>query len=88
MTQVDVLLATCNRLPSLVMTLAGLAGQTYHGYTLILADQSDQPVTDAPVIRSVLRILEEQCDHVEYHHRLPSLGIAEQRHYLLQNASA
>lgn len=85
---VDILLPTCNRTRSLVMTLSGLAGQTVSGAHLVVSDQSDEPVRDEPVVRALLRIIESKGGAVEWHHRVPSKGIAEQRHFLLGRAAA
>lgn len=88
MTLVDVLLPTCNRLPSLTMTLAGLSGQSLTGFRLILSDQSNQPVIGSPAVKSLLYILESHGCMVETHYRVPSAGIAEQRDFLLNRATA
>lgn len=88
MEAVDVLIPTCNRLPSLVMALSGLAGQTLSDFHLILADQSDQPVAKEPVIHALLRLIEARGGSVEVHRRLPKRGIAEQRDFLLNWAVA
>jgi len=85
---VDVLLPTCNRLDSLIFTLSGLAGQECPPYHLILADQSQIPVSESFVVQSLLRIIQARGNTWEYHHRLPSSGIAEQRHFLLNRSTA
>jgi GT2 family glycosyltransferase len=85
---VDVLLPTCNRPQSLVMTLSGLAGQTMSGLHLVVSDQSDTAVGDDPVVRTLVRIIEARGGVVEWHYRVPSRGIAEQRHFLLGRALA
>ena len=46
MVTTDILLPTCNRLASLVMTLGGVAAQTTRDMRVIVADQSDHPVED------------------------------------------
>jgi GT2 family glycosyltransferase len=85
---VDVLLPTCNRVESLVMTLSGLAAQSLSGLRLIVADQSSEPASERPVLRSLTRMIESKGGAVEWHHRVPSRGIAEQRHFLLKQSSA
>ncbi len=85
---VDVLLPTCNRLQSLILTLSGLADQDFRSIHLVLADQSDSPVMDDPVVQSLLRIIRAHSGTCEYYHRLPSQGIAEQREFLLSQASS
>ncbi|MFM8319468.1 MAG: glycosyltransferase family 2 protein [Chloroflexota bacterium] len=88
MPSVDVLLPTCNRPASLVMCLAGLAAQSLPTFHLLLADQSDPPALEQPVVQALLRMIEARGGTVESHHRLPSHGIAEQRHFLLERAGA
>jgi len=85
---VDILLPTCNRLSSLVMTLAGVAGQTMSQVHVILSDQSEHPVTEDRVVTSLARVIESRSGTFEYHRRVPSAGIAEQRDFLLRRASA
>lgn len=85
---VDILLPTCNRLSSLIFTLSGVAAQTLTDLHVILADQSLEPVIHAPVVQTLLRLIESRGGSYTYHHRLPSQGIAEQREFLLQQARA
>ncbi len=88
MASVDILLPTYNRTHSLIMTLSGLAGQTHSDFHVIVADQSQNAASAEPVIRALLRIIEARGGTVEWHHRVPSRGIAEQRDFLLKRASA
>jgi GT2 family glycosyltransferase len=88
MATVDVLLPTCNRLPSLIFTLSGVAGQSLTDLRVVLADQSREPVEAAPVVQTLRRVIEARGGATEYHHRLPAQGIAEQRHFLLTRATA
>ncbi len=88
MSSVDILLPTCNRLHSLIMTLSGIAGQSLSHFRLIISDQSDQPVQEDTVIQSLVRIIEARGATVDWHYRIPSKGIAEQRDYLLKQATA
>jgi hypothetical protein len=85
---VDVLLPTTERLPSLAMTLGGLAAQTLTDMRVVVADQSATFVADTPVIQTLGRVIEARGGAVEWHHRVPSRGIAEQREFLLRRASA
>lgn len=87
-TSVDILLPTYNRLQSLIMCLSGVAGQTCKSYRLIVSDQSDKPVGEEPVIKSLIRMIEAHGGTVEWHYRTPSEGIAEQRDFLLKQATA
>jgi glycosyltransferase involved in cell wall biosynthesis len=87
-TSVDVLLPTYNRLSSLIMCLCGVAGQTCPNYRLIVSDQSDKPAEDSGVVQSLVRIIEAHGGTVDWHYRAPSKGIAEQRDFLLKQATA
>ena len=85
---VDVLLPTCNRFESLALALAGLASQSCRRFRVVIADQSIPAVRTRPVVQAAARILESRGRPVEWHHRIPSKGIAEQRHFLLSRATA
>ncbi len=87
-TSVDILLPTYNRLPSLTMCLSGVAGQTCANFRLIVSDQSDVPANESPVVQSLVRVIEARGGTVEWHYRAPSKGIAEQRDFLLKQATA
>lgn len=86
MPAVDILLPTCNRLASLILTLSGVAAQDCTHFHLILSDQSHQPICEEQVVRTLLRVIEARGGTVETHYRVPSLGIAEQRDFLLSQA--
>ncbi len=88
MSAVDVLLPTINRLSSFIMTLSGLALQTTTDLRVIVADQSDRPVHDQPIVQTLARVIEARGGTVEWHYRLPSQGIAEQRDFLLSRSMA
>jgi hypothetical protein len=88
MASLDILLPTCNRLPSLIYTLSGVAGQELNGLRVIVADQSVEPVESAPVLRTLRRVIEARGGSVDWHYRVPSRGIGEQRQFLLEQASA
>jgi glycosyltransferase involved in cell wall biosynthesis len=88
MPKVDILLPTCNRLESLIFTLSGVANQSLTDIHLVISDQSETPVQQSPVVQSLLRIIEARGGTHEWHYRTPSLGIAEQRQFLLNQASS
>jgi hypothetical protein len=88
MAAVDVLLLTRNRLSSLIMTMSGVATQSETDLRVIMADQSDEPVERSPVVQALLRVIRARGGSVEYHHRTALHGIAEQREFLLQRATA
>ncbi len=88
MATVDILLPTCNRLSSLIMTLTGVAAQTWHDLHVIVADQSEQPVENEQVLQTLRRVIEAHGGSVEWHTRPSIHGIAEQRDFLLKQATA
>jgi hypothetical protein len=85
---VDVLLLTRNRLSSLIMTMSGVATQSETGLRVIMADQSDEPAERSLVVQALFRVIRARGGSVEYYHRTALHGIAEQREFLLQRASA
>jgi glycosyltransferase involved in cell wall biosynthesis len=88
MTLIDVLLPTCNRLQSLIFTLSGIASQGYSELRVVIADQSDTPVENTNVVKSLCRIIQARGGQVEMYHRPQIHGIAEQRQFLLDRASS
>ena len=88
MSTIDILLPTYNRLSSLIMTLSGLAAQSWRDMRVIIADQGREPVRDETVVQTLWRIIEARGGSIEYHHRPPLHGIAEQRDFLLRQARA
>lgn len=89
MTQVDILLPTCDRLDSLILTLGGIAGQSRLPLCrLIVADQGGKSAAESQVVKSLCRIIESRGCPVIWHHRPTLLGIAEQRDFLLKNSSS
>ncbi len=85
---VDVLLPTCNRLSSLIYTLAGVASQLFKNIHLIVSDQSSTPVEFDVVVQALVRIIRARGGMVEWHYRMPSRGIAEQRQFLLDRSTS
>jgi GT2 family glycosyltransferase len=88
MAVIDVLLPTCNRPTSLVMTLSGVAAQEFTDLRVIVADQSEVSAADEPVVAALRRVIEARGGSVEWHHRPQMHGIAEQRDFLLKRSSA
>lgn len=88
MRAVDILLPTCNRLDSLILTLSGIAAQSFTDLRLVVADQSDEPVGEHQVIQTLRRIVEARGGSVAWHTRPQVHGIAEQRDFLLRQATA
>ena len=88
MTAVDVLLLTYNRLSSLIMTLSGVAAQTVRDLHVIVADQSREPAENSQVVQTLRRVITARGGSVAWHYREPIHGIAEQRDFLLKQATA
>jgi GT2 family glycosyltransferase len=86
---VDVLIPTVGRIAELAVTLAGLAAQDDPPFRVIVSDQSDEGSGSGhPSVRAMARVLEAQGRPVEFLRHLPRRGLAEQRHFLLQHATA
>ena len=88
MAAVDVLLPTYNRLLSFTMTLSGVASQDFTDLCVVVADQSDEPVQEHATVQALGRIIEARGGTVVWCHRDPVWGIAEQRDFLLKQATA
>ena len=84
----DVLIPSFERSAELAVTLAGLAAQLDTDFTLILADQSFDPVWETSAVSAMLRVLEAQGRRVRRLRNLPRRGLAHQRHVLLGHATA
>lgn len=87
--QIDVLIPTRERPVELATTLAGLAGQQGVELRVHVSDQSDgRPSFDTAAAETMARVLRRRgCDVVTLRH-LPRRGMAEQRGFLLSQASA
>jgi glycosyltransferase involved in cell wall biosynthesis len=86
---VDILLPTCDRPAALAVTLTSLAAQDFRDFRVIVSDQSER--SDAAEVREIAaarRVLEAHGSRVAVLKHLPRRGIAEQRQFLLQQASA
>ncbi len=88
MASVDVLLPTYNRLESLILTLSGVAAQTLRDLRVVVADQSHVPARESPVVQTLLRVIAGRGGSIEWHDRPQIHGIAEQRDFLLRQATA
>lgn len=88
MTKVDVLIPTRNRPTTLAVTLTGLAFQEYSDFSVIIADQSDQPIDHDPSVGTVVRLLRRRGNDVKILRNVPRRGMAQQRQFLLEQATA
>ena len=89
----DVLVPTCDRPAALAVTLASLGAQTLESFRVVISDQSERPdlpdgACAAPEVLTPLRLLRARGRDVETHRHLPRRGLAEQRQYLLDQATA
>jgi len=86
---VDVLIPTCNRPTELAVTLAGLAAQDGPAFDVVISDQSDgSPPWEQAAVVSMVRTLRAQARPVRLLRHHPRRGLAEHRHFLLEQASA
>lgn len=90
MADVDVLIPTCGRKTGLAIVLTSLLGQTFTDFNVIISDQTpdDSAYLDSIEIATLIRALEWHGHRVQAHRHLPSRGLAEQRHFLLQQSVA
>lgn len=86
---VDILIPTYRRPAALAVTLSCLIAQTYRRFRVIISDQTEDfnPVESGEV-QAVIRVLRTHGHDVEVHKHLPRRGIAEQRQFLLDQATA
>ena len=86
---VDVLIPTCNRSCALAVTLTALASQDFRDFRVVISDQSDGTGPGASAeVNAVLRYLAAGGIAVGIHRHMPRRGMAEQRAFLLAQASA
>lgn len=85
---IDILIPTYNRPDALAVTLTALAMQSDLDWTLTIADQSDSPAMDVPVVAGALRLIELRRRPLSVLRNLPRRGLAHQRQVLLDRARA
>lgn len=89
MAAIDILIPTYCRATALAVTLTSLCAQTYRDFRVIISDQtedSDPLTTDE--VQVAIRVLQTHGHSVITHKHLPRRGIAEQRQFLLEQATA
>ncbi|MGF1499527.1 MAG: glycosyltransferase family 2 protein [Elainellaceae cyanobacterium] len=85
----DILIPTYNRPTALAVTLTGLCAQTCKDFRIVVSDQSDTcDVAEIGEIQAVGRVLRSHHHPLQIHKHLPRQGIAEQRQFLLSQATA
>ena len=86
---VDILIPTYNRAAALAVTLTSLCAQSYRDFRVVVSDQSDDDATLlSGEVAAAARVLRLHGHAVEFVRHLPRLGMAEQRQFLLDQASA
>jgi GT2 family glycosyltransferase len=89
MATIDILIPSYGRATTLAVTLASLIGQSFRDSRIVISDQNDYfNLEMLPEISAVLRVLRSHGHTVEIYKHLPRLGMAEQRHFLLAQATA
>jgi GT2 family glycosyltransferase len=86
---IDVLIPTYARPAALAITLTSLIAQTWRNFRIVISDQTEgsDPLTTGEV-QAVLRVLQAHGHQIDLHKHLPRRGIAEQRQFLLDQATA
>ena len=86
---VDILIPTYARPAALAVTLTSLCAQTFRDFRVVISDQTeDGPGAESGEVRAALRVLGAHGRPVEAHRHLPRRGMAEQRQFLLDQATA
>ncbi|SMB80333.1 glycosyltransferase family 2 protein [Deinococcus hopiensis] len=88
MTDVDILIPTCDRPGALAATLTSLGAQTVQPFRVVISDQGEEPATKRAEVATAIRVLELHGCEVEVRRHLPRRGMAEQRQFLLDQARA
>lgn len=87
---VDVLIPTYGRKTGLAMVLASLLGQTFTDFDVVVSDQTPEEdcYLESIEIQTAVRALRWHGHCVTVHRHLPRRGLAEQRQFLLAQATA
>lgn len=86
---IDILIPTFQRPAALAVTLTSLIGQTFPDFRVVISDQSgDSSAETAGEVQAAIRVLRSHGHAVEMHRHLPRRGMAEQRQFLLDQATA
>lgn len=83
----DVLIPTRDRPAALAATLTSLTGQDLPRFRVVISDQGDQPAAGGPLL-AAQRLLGARGREVVLLRHLPRRGMAEQRQFLLDQATA
>lgn len=90
MALMDVLIPTCGRQTGLAVVLASLYAQTFTDFDVTISGQTpdDTCYLDSIEIRTLVQALERRGHRVRRLRHLPRRGMAEQRQFLLEQATA
>jgi glycosyltransferase involved in cell wall biosynthesis len=89
MTTLDILIPTYCRPAALAVTLTSLAAQTFQDFRVIISDQTEVgSAFEMGEVQAAMRVLQAHGHDVLTYKHLPRRGIAEQRHFLLEQAIA
>jgi glycosyltransferase involved in cell wall biosynthesis len=85
----DILIPTYNRPAALAVTLTSLCFQTYQDFRIIISDQTESydPLQSGEV-QAALQVLHAHGHKIILHKHLPRQGMAEQRQFLLEQATS
>ncbi len=85
----DILIPTYNRPAALAVTLTSLIAQTFKDFRVIISDQTENfNVADIKEVQSPVRVVQAHGHEVQILKHLPRRGLAEQRQFLLDQATA
>ena len=87
MAAVDVLIPTYERAGPLAVTLTSLVGQAFTDFRVVVSDQSRAPIEGAS-LSSAIGVLRALGREVDVLHHVPRRGVAENRQFLLDRATA
>lgn len=68
------------------MTLSSLCSQTFNDFSIVISDQSDEPVEKDQAVLAVSRVLKHHGNDIKFVRNLPRQGMAQQRQCLLDHA--
>ena len=89
MATLDVLIPTYRRPTALAVTLTSLVGQFFQDFRVVVSDQTeDFNMSEVGEVRAAQMVLELHGQPVEILKHLPRRGLAEQRQFLLDQATA
>jgi GT2 family glycosyltransferase len=88
LSDLEVLIPTRDRPAALAVTLTSLCSQTYSHFRVVISDQTEgAPAAEAGEVLAAVRVLRAHGQEVTFHRHLPRRGMAEQRQFLLEQAT-